>query len=297
MNIHIKSGWIRATIFFFVVTVTFFLSKIIAKLLFNFFLTEHGVLVRLLLSQIVTLVFVFLIIYFFRKFIDRKSIVSLGFSIKNRAKDIIFALAFGFIIMALGFSLLLIFGNLEIIAFNFVPYVMFISLITLLAVSLIEEIIFRGYLLNNLLESINKYIALVIISVIFAVLHSLNANFTIAGLINLTLFGILIGIPYIINQNLWFPISFHLSWNYSQGPIFGFFVSGKGEGIKFLITQNLQGDPLITGGNFGFEGSVILTIILAISILILKYFYKTNKHVRTLKHRGASVSADRDQKS
>ena len=297
MNLHIKSGWIRATIFFFIVVVAFFLSQISAKILFNFFFTEHGVLLRLLISQIVTLVFILIIIYFFRKFIDRKSIVSLGFSIKNRVKDIIFALVLGFIIMASGFSLLLIFGNLEIIALNFVPYVMFISLITLLAVSLIEEIVFRGYLLNNLMESINKYFALVIISVIFGVLHSLNANFTIVGLINLTLFGILIGIPYIFNQNLWFPISFHLSWNYSQGPIFGFFVSGKGEGIKFLTTQDLQGNPLITGGDFGFEGSLILTIILLISILILKYFYKNNKHIRTLKHRGIAVSADRDQKS
>lgn len=297
MNLHIKSGWIRAIIFFFAVVVAFFLSKITAKILFNFFFAERGVLLRLLISQIGTLVFILIIIYFFRKFIDRKSIVTLGFSIKNRSKDIIFALVLGFIIMAFGFSILLIFGNLKIIALNFVPYVMFISLITLLTVSLIEEIIFRGYLLNNLMESINKYFALVIISVIFGLLHSLNVNFTIAGLINLTLFGILIGIPYIFNQNLWFPISFHLSWNYSQGPIFGFFVSGKGERIQFLITQDLQGNPLITGGDFGFEGSLILTIILLISILILKYFYKINQQVKTLKHRGSAVYADRDQKS
>lgn len=277
MNLHIKSGVIRAAVFFLLVVVGFILSKITAKILFQFIPIEHGLLLQLLISQVVTLFFIFLIVYYFRKFIDRKSVLSLGFSIHNRTKDIIFALLLGFIIMAFGFSLLWIMGKLEIRAIKFVPYVMFMSLIIFFAVALIEEIVFRGYLLNNLMESLNKYIALTITALIFGALHSLNDNFTVVGLLNLTLFGVLAGMPYIFNRNLWFPISFHLSWNYSQGAVFGFPVSGKGEGIEFLISQNLQGNPQITGGSFGFEGSLILTLLLFMSILIVSYLYKNNQ--------------------
>lgn len=190
--------------------------------------------------------------------------------------------------MAIGFFLLLLMGYLKVINIDFNPRVIFVTIILLFIASLLEEITFRGYLLNNLMESVNKYIALGITAIIFGGLHSLNPNFTYLGLINLILMGIFLGIYYIHVKNLWFPIFLHLSWNYFQGPIFGFSISGKGQGIDFFIEQELHGNPLITGGNFGFEGSIILTIIIIILILVLDYNYRTkfetNSTNKTISH-------------
>ena len=175
--------------------------------------------------------------------------------------------------MSLGFIILLMLGYLKVNYIHFDPKVIFLSLLLLFIVAIIEEIVFRGYLLNNLMESINKYVAVAIISIIFGILHSLNPNFTFIGLLNLILFGGLLGLYYVHTKNLWFQIFFHLSWNYFQGPILGFSVSGKGHEINFLIKQQLDGNSIITGGNFGFEGSLILTVLLIISIFGFQKFF------------------------
>ena len=68
------------------------------------------------------------------------------------------------------------------------------------------------------------------------------------------------------------PIGAHLTWNYLQGPIFGFEVSGNK--INSLFEQKPNGHELLTGGNFGFEGSIILTLFLIMSILFMDRYFQ-----------------------
>jgi membrane protease YdiL (CAAX protease family) len=106
-------------------------------------------------------------------------------------------------------------------------------------------------------------------------MHLGNPNIGILPLLNLFLAGIFLGIYTIHKNNLWFPIGAHLTWNYLQGPIFGFEVSGNK--INSLFEQKPNGHELLTGGNFGFEGSIILTLFLMISIFYMDgYFQKPN---------------------
>ncbi|UBM63639.1 CPBP family intramembrane metalloprotease [Candidatus Sulfidibacterium hydrothermale] len=135
-----------------------------------------------------------------------------------------------------------------------------------------EEIFIRGYILNNLMDLTNKYIALIISSIIFSLFHILNFDISWFSLINLFLAGILFGIIYLFTKNLWLPISLHLFWNFFQGPVFGFSVSGQ----KFppVFTINELGSSFINGGKFGFEGSVLCTIALILTILLAFLFYK-----------------------
>ena len=134
-----------------------------------------------------------------------------------------------------------------------------------IVVSLNEEIAIRGYILHNLSQSFNKYIALIISSFVFMGMHLGNPNIGVLPLMNLFLAGIFLGVYRIHKNNLWFPIGAHLMWNYLQGPIYGFEVSGNK--INSLFEQKLNGHELLTGGNFGYEGSIILTVFLIISIL------------------------------
>ena len=132
---------------------------------------------------------------------------------------------------------------------------------------LYEEIMVRGYMLNNFMSSMNKYFALIVTSFCFMIIHLMNANISIIGMINLFLAGLLLGIFYIHKTNLWFPIGMHLTWNFFQGPVFGYEVSGFH--TQSIITQEIKGNPIITGGEFGFEGSILATVISIIMIVVI----------------------------
>ena len=127
-------------------------------------------------------------------------------------------------------------------------------------------------ILSNLLDSMNKFTALIISSIIFALMHMSNPNVSVLSIINIFLAGMLLGIYYIHRKNLWFSISVHLMWNFVQGPILGFEVSGlKIEGI---LQQELVGHNLFTGGEFGFEGSLLCTILSIAGIIFIHIKYK-----------------------
>ena len=180
--------------------------------------------------------------------------------------------------ISLGFIILYIFNNLEITTVQYSSKIIFGSFFFYLVAAIIEEITFRGYILNNLLISMkNKYIALLISALLFALVHGLNPNLSLLSIVNLVIAGLALGISYIHTKNLWFPIFLHVSWNYFQGPIYGFEVSGTN--APSIISQEIIGKDIITGGNFGFEGSIILTFILIGMIFLVDKIYKKQNAV------------------
>jgi len=214
----------------------------------------------------------FALMAIYRKYIDKESFYNMGFSVKNRLFDFVLGLSIGAILMSLGFVILIALGALEVISIHFNLPVFLASLILMILVAVHEEVITRGYLLNSLMGVTNKYVALSISSLLFGALHLMNPNISVMSFINITLAGFLLGISYLHSKNLWFPMALHFSWNFFQGPILGFEVSGQE--IQSLITQKISGYELITGGQFGFEGSIIATILMIITIFALDWFFK-----------------------
>ncbi|MCB2197165.1 MAG: CPBP family intramembrane metalloprotease [Bacteroidetes bacterium] len=217
--------------------------------------------------QFVGLLIAFGVIYIYRKFIDRKTIFSLGFEVKNKTMDMIMGMVVGFGLMLIGFLALKFTNHLEVTDIQYSSKVVFGGFFFFILVAIAEEIIFRGYVLTNFMDSFkNKYLALFLSSLLFAIFHGLNPNLSLVGFINLVVAGLALGITYIHTKNLWFPIFLHLSWNYFQGPIFGFEVSGLN--FNSVIHQEVVGSDLITGGNFGFEGSILITVLLIGMIVV-----------------------------
>ena len=223
-----------------------------------------------------------LIIFTFRRFLDRRTLMSMGFSIKNRFKDV----SAGFLIalfLFVGGSLILILLNsigITFIRFDLGSFLM--SLLLFVVVALNEEILMRGYILNNLMDSMNKYWALLISATIFSVLHGLNPNISFLAIINIMLAGIILGSSYIFTRNLWLPISLHLFWNFFQGPVLGYSVSGMKIDSIFKVT--LFGNTFVNGGQFGFEGSIVCTILLIPAIILLMgYYMKYSNKLNDLK--------------
>lgn len=209
----------------------------------------------------------FAVIWIFRKYVDKKTFISLGFQKVFMAKDIIIGFIFGFIIMLIGFISLLLSNQIKFLNITFHPVDFILSVGLFLFIAISEELLLRGYILNNLMASFNKYIALIISSVVFSLLHAANPNYNLLSMFSLFMSGLIFGLAYIYTNNLWFPIALHFSWNFFQGTIFGFNVSGK-DTYSLIITKDFT-ENIWNGGDFGFEGSILSIIFQLIAIILI----------------------------
>jgi len=213
-----------------------------------------------------------LAVFLFRKIIDRKTFISLGFDLVDHISDAIAGFLLALAILGVGTIILYFSGHLQWTDIDFNGRELFIGFGMMLIIALYEEMVFRGYILNNLMDSFNKWVALLVSALLFAAFHIDNPSINIIPIINIFLAGILLGINYIYTKNLWFAILFHLGWNFFQGPILGYKISGLN--LPALLQTELKGDLLLTGGDFGFEGSVIDMAITLIAILSLYGIYE-----------------------
>lgn len=227
-----------------------------------------------LTTSVFNLVGTFLVIWLFMKFVDKEHFVKLGFQTKNRLKDFFTGITIGLIIMLIAYFLLIYYEEIFFIKTNFDFKELIISILLFTIVAIVEETLFRGYILKNLMSSFNKYIALIVSSILFSLMHGLNPNIDLFSLFDLFLAGIVLGLSYIYTKNLWFPIAMHLSWNLFQ-TLLGFNVSGQD--TYSIIEFKINEGNLINGGAFGFEGSYLSIIAEIITIIGIGIYYNRKK--------------------
>jgi membrane protease YdiL (CAAX protease family) len=232
-----------------------------------------------MILQFFQLIGTFLLLWFFMKYLDKERFVQLGFETKNRLNEFIVGIAIGAFIMGAGYFILLSLGEIIFQKVNFDIEEIAISVLMFILVAVSEEVFLRGYVLKNLMISFNKYVALIVSSVLFSLMHGLNPNVDLFSLTNIFLAGILLGLSYIHTKNLWFPIALHLSWNLFQTTL-GFNVSGQDlySLVEFSITEN----NLLNGGAFGFEGSILSVIAMIATIIGIAMYYNRKKLSETI---------------
>jgi membrane protease YdiL (CAAX protease family) len=221
---------------------------------------------------LITLLIAAVTVYFFRIFVDKKDLSSLGLPLKNNLSHGATGFFLALLLLGIGTLILIANKNLQWTGINFNFPQLFIGVAGMAIVAFWEELVFRGYILNNLMESVNKYMALVYSALLFALVHYNNPGMNIISMVNILLAGLLLGINYIFTRNLWFGILFHFAWNFYQGAVLGYRVSGIS--LKSLFEQQINGSPLLTGGTFGFEGSLIAGILSLLSVLALAMVYR-----------------------
>jgi uncharacterized protein len=125
---------------------------------------------------------------------------------------------------------------------------------------IMEELLFRGILFRWLEAFAGSWAALVVTSALFGLAHIMNANATWFSSFAIAVeAGLLLGGAYMLTRNLWMAIGLHAAWNFTQGAVFGVPVSGHV--VQGLIKSELSGPPLLSGGGFGLEASVIGLVI------------------------------------
>ncbi len=105
-------------------------------------------------------------------------------------------------------------------------------------------------------------------------MHLSNPNVNYIAVINIILVGLFYGFYVIKTNDLWAVCGMHTAWNFAQGNLFGFEVSGIDVSVGSLIDLNLVGSDFVTGGIFGPEAGIVATFILLVSIGILLFIDK-----------------------
>jgi CAAX protease family protein len=127
-----------------------------------------------------------------------------------------------------------------------------------------EEMLFRGILFRWIEEFGGSWMALIVSSILFGAAHALNPGSSIVATSFIAVeAGLLLGGAYMLTRSLWFPMGIHAAWNFTQGEIYDIPVSGLDQ--HGVLQAKLSGPPLLTGGSFGLEAS-LLTLVVATAV-------------------------------
>ena len=187
-----------------------------------------------------------------------------------------------------------LFGTLQIFTVFFiifglkaidVYYVGNISILLLIKVfiififqALLEEILFRGYLMPFFSKVTGIKFTITLLSFLFTCIHLFNPNLDIIGLANVFLAGVTFSLIYYYTGNLWLVGAMHTLWNFILGFIVGSQISGIITYNSVFFSIPVENKDLISGGVFGFEASIVTTIVeLTISLFVI-YLIKKEKN-------------------
>jgi len=148
-------------------------------------------------------------------------------------------------------------------------YALVILDFAILALSaLAEEVAFRGYPFQRLIEAVGPTTATFAISILFGLIHLNNPGSTAASTVATVFAGWLLAMAYLRTRALWVAWGFHLAWNVSMGILFGLPISGI-TNFSPVFATNTIGPAWITGGNYGPEGSAVCAVVLLMLLIVM----------------------------
>lgn len=180
---------------------------------------------------------------------------------KGILSDTAEGLVIGFVYFVLVVALMMLIGVYSIKSWQFNGTQLLIWFFGYLVVAVGEECVFRGIMFRLIDERWGFWVAIIVSSLIFGLLHWTNENGTFfTGIAIAIEAGLLLGAAYKYSGSLWLPIGIHWAWNFTQGDVFGFAVSGS-DGETSIITPQITGPEILTGGAFGAESSIISIVL------------------------------------
>lgn len=236
-------------------------------------LLEIKMIMRPVFFLIFTFVFPLILCFLWVKFVEKRKISSLGLGKKKFISKFLIGFLIGFLMFSAVVLMMYISGAITLrqsfsTGVKLIPGILLI-LPGWIIQSSTEEIITRGWLMHIVGARHKPIIGYIVSSVLFGLLHVFNPEVSIIPIINIILVGMLLGLYVMKTEDVWGVCGLHAAWNFSQGNIYGFSVSGLDIMGNSLLAFADKGSVLLTGGKFGPEASIFSTIVLGISIIIL----------------------------
>ena len=222
--------------------------------------------------ELFSFVIILFLFIFWVKVIEKNTLSSLGFVKRNWLKYLGWGIMFSLVqmgVIALVYQVSGI-GSFELNELSLEPLLFILGLFPFwLLQGGTEEVATRGWLLTRIAARTNLPLAIVISSSLFGILHMGNAGVTFLSVLNIILDGVLAGLLFIYTDSIWLVVAQHGTWNYVQGNLLGFQVSGTGADASIFSFTMGSGPDWLTGGTFGAEGSIITTFVLLVSLVIV----------------------------
>ncbi len=227
------------------------------------------------LTLISSFALIFVFTWLWIRFYEKRPFSSLGFEPNQALYKYIRGFLFGVLLFALAVALMVAFGFVEIdpIASPNIGLAaaagVGIVLLGWFVQGAAEEVLTRGWMLPALGARYKPWVGILVSSLFFSTLHSFNPNLSGIAFVNLALFGLFAAFYALREGSLWGICAIHSAWNWVQGNIFGFEVSGTNPEGGSLLKLIETGPDWFTGGPFGPEGGLAVTLVLALAILFV----------------------------
>lgn len=222
-----------------------------------------------ILTSLFSTVLMLLLVVVFCRFIERRPIASMGLSFGRRSvAHYGLGLLVGLALISLTFLVLYLTRAIEVSSGSFSPVFLILYLFGFLIQGAAEEVLLRGYFMVSVTNVSSPLTAVFFSAFVFTMLHVANVGISVLGILNIFLFGILLGFIVFRTRSLYLSMALHGIFNFAEGNLFGFPVSGIVTGHSVLRSAVVDGRSLTHGGAFGPEGGAALTVILLIAIAV-----------------------------
>ena len=141
-----------------------------------------------------------------------------------------------------------------------------LELMVLATGAMTEELMFRSYPFQRLLEAVGPAPAVVIMSLLFGLAHGANPHASKLAMFNTFAIGVLLCLAYLRTRALWLPWGIHFAWNTALGVVFGLPVSGLTD-FAVIVRTRAAGPRWVTGGAYGIEGSLLGTVVMLLGFV------------------------------
>ena len=213
-----------------------------------------------------------------RRLLDRRSLVSLGLGWDRvAAGDLLFGFAVAGALQSVVFAIHLAAGWITFTRFAWETRTaseVALNLATMVVVFAFvgwhEELLTRGYWLQNIADGLNRYWGVALSSIVFSLGHLGNPHAGWLPTVGLVAAGLFLALPYLLTGRLWLSIGVHWGWNLFEGPLLGLPVSGIS--TPPLLEYTVRGPQLLTGGEFGPEAGLVLFPSLVLGALAIVWY-------------------------
>lgn len=266
----------KAFLLFLLALVCVVLANIIGGYLGNKIAGAHRLLADMLYRIITTMVMLGAYSLMLR-YLDRErgsTLAAMGLPLrKGWLRESLLGAAIAFGLITLAASAIAVFGHIEMhMILNRVAERRLVEItILLLFGAMMEELMFRGYPFQRLVDAVGKTGAILLFSALFGFVHLNNPNaggFLSWGFFNTIAIGVVFAIAYLKFRTLWLPWGMHFGWNFSLGVIYGLPVSGLSL-FSVVIKSSAAGPALLTGGAYGIEASLTGAVAIVVGLAVI----------------------------
>lgn len=206
------------------------------------------------------------------RLIERRSFASMGFRRYKAVSSYLIGYLAGAVMITAAAAICIMMGAIDVKFASSVSVLMILLyFVAYLVQGMAEETLMRGYLMTSIAaSSTSRYAAAIAVGInsgLFSLLHLGNAGISGLSLLNLALAGIFFSLYVLRADNIWGAAAAHSAWNFVQGPILGIEVSGNITQSTVFVANAAEGLEWLSGGAFGLEGGMAVTIVLLIAIL------------------------------